>query len=69
MTGYIKNCFLLPRGEEQLFNDDGYPTLYGYAIIPWEVFEAMGGSEHPACKLAATKKDPALYPVKDIERG
>jgi hypothetical protein len=55
MTGYIKNGFLLPRGDEVLFNDDGHPTLDGYAIIPMEVFEAMGGQEHLACSLAALR--------------
>jgi hypothetical protein len=53
VPGYIKNSFLLPRGEEVLFNDDGRPTLDSYAIIPMEVFDAMGGLRHPACKLSA----------------
>jgi hypothetical protein len=51
MTGYIRNCFLLPRGGDQLFNAAGLPTLDGYAIIPMEVFDAIGGSLHPACKF------------------
>jgi hypothetical protein len=51
MTCYIKNSFVLPRGDEVLFNDAGLPMLDSYAIIPMEVFDAMGGSLHPACKL------------------
>jgi len=43
--GYIHNCYLEPRGDDQMFwhgaDDITRPTLDGYAIIPMEVYEQL----------------------------
>lgn len=48
--GYIRNCLIVNRAgsEEAMFLSDGTPYLDGFAIIPMELFNAMGGIEHPA---------------------
>ena len=59
-NGYIKNCLLINRkGGGALFTTDGTPYLDRFAIIPMELFEAMGGTEDPAYK-AFVKPDPEL---------
>jgi hypothetical protein len=40
----LKNCIMLTRGED----DFSLSTMDGYAIVPAEVFVAMGGTDHPA---------------------
>ncbi len=50
MKPFLTNCFISARDTEDhaLFDTDGYCYLDRYAIIPMEVFEAMGGIGHPA---------------------
>ena len=51
--GHLTNCYVAPRdySSDPLFvAGDGVVRAYldKYAVIPLEVFEAMGGTEHPA---------------------
>lgn len=76
--GYIKNCILVARaGGGALFNTDGTPFLDGYAVIPSEVFLAMGGTDHPAYELCAKEAQlfharagapTTLTPIEELQR-
>lgn len=54
--GFMSQCFVAARSYSEpspLFRADDKGVrayLDRYAIIPREVFEAMGGTEHPAFK-------------------
>ena len=54
--GFMHGCFVAARSYSEpspLFRADDKGVrayLDRYAVIPMEVFEAMGGAEHPAFK-------------------
>ena len=64
--GFLRQCFVAGRSYVEpspLFRGDDKGVrayLDRYAIIPLEVFEAMGGAEHPAFRAFQEKANEAF---------
>jgi len=57
----ITNCVLLSRPEDGvLFDFSGSVRLDGYAVIPLDLFDAMGGVDHPAYREAVSRRYPTV---------
>lgn len=69
LGSYITNCVLVaPPGHEPIFNDGGgiQVCLDHYAIIPLELFEEMGGGNHPAYRAWCERYFRDYYTVEVI---
>ena len=64
--GHLFDCYVAARNysEPALFRQDAdgvHAYLKKYAVIPLEIFEAMGGTDHPAFAAFLERKRQEFY--------
>jgi hypothetical protein len=57
----VEQCVILSKPGDAAVIRDGYIT--GYAIIPLDVFKAMGGEDHPAYQAALRQAQAVSRPT------